>query len=150
MTLKLAAISALISAVVAGLVGWTTNGWRLNLKIEKMVSEHSLAIAKANQDALTKYQSMERQKQEAINEANRVAQRNAAAARAAAGERDRLREQISASTYGLSTATLPSIRLYSTALNTVFGECVAEVERLAQAADGHALDTRTLMGAWPR
>jgi uncharacterized protein YdbL (DUF1318 family) len=150
MTLKLTILSALVSAVVAGMVGWTTNGWRLNLKIERMVSDHSSAIAQANKDALTKYQQMEKQKQEAINEANRLARRNADAARAAGLERDRLREQISASTYGLSTATLPSIRLYSTTLNTVFGECVAEVERLAQAADGHALDTRTLIQAWPR
>lgn len=32
----------------------------------------------------------------------------------------------------------------------VFGECAAEVGRLAEAADGHASDVRTLTEAWPK
>jgi hypothetical protein len=148
--MKIMAIAVLASSVLAGAAGWTANGWRLNSKIDGMVAEHSLNLARANSDALVKYTSMERKKQEAIDEANRIAKANAAAAATARSERDRLREQVSANTYGLSTATSSSVRQYTTALSTVFGECIAEVERLAQAADGHALDTRTLMGAWPR
>lgn len=115
-----------------------------------MVSEHSQALTKANADALAKYAAMERKKQEALDEANRVAQRNARDAAAARADANRLRDSLRTSTYGLSTATLPSIRQYSATLNAIFGECIAEVERLAQAADGHALDARTLMGAWPK
>lgn len=32
----------------------------------------------------------------------------------------------------------------------VFGECADEVGRLAEAADGHASDVRTLTEAWPK
>ncbi len=136
--------------VAAGIAGWTTNGWRLNAQIDRMVSEHNQALAKANADALAKHTAMERKKQEALDEANRIAQRNARDAAVARADADRLRDSLRTATYGLSTASLPSIRQYSATLSFVFGECVAEVERLAQAADGHALDARTLMGAWPK
>ena len=115
-----------------------------------MVSEHSQALARANAEALAKYTAMERKKQEAIDEANRIAQRNARAAADARADANRLRDSLNAATFGLSTATLPSIRQYSATLSFVFGECIAEVERLAQAADGHALDARTLREAWPK
>ena len=138
------------AVVVAGIAGWTMNGWRLNAQIDRMVSEHSQALARANAEALAKYTAMERKKQEAIDEANRIAQRSARAAADARADARRLRDSLNASTYGLSTASVPSLRLYSTTLSAVFGECVAEIEGLAQTADGHALDSRTLMGAWPR
>jgi hypothetical protein len=150
MNLQLMAIAVLASSVLAGVAGWTANGWRLNSKIDGMVAEHSLAIAKANSDALARYTSMEKKKQEAIDEANKIAKANAAAATALGLERDRLREQLSANTYGLSTASIASIRNYSATLSFILGECAAELEGLAKAADGHALDTRTLIQAWPR
>lgn len=148
--LNLRLILTAAAVVAAGIAGWTTNGWRLNAQIDRMVSEHSLALAKANADALAKYTAMEKKKQEAIDEANRIAQRNARDAATARADADRLRNDLRTATYGLSTATLPSIRQYSATLSFVFGECIAEVERLAQAADGHALDARTLREAWPR
>ena len=146
--LKLILIAAV--TVVAGMAGWTMNGWRLNAQIDRMVSEHSQALARANAEALAKYTAMERKKQEAIDEANRIAQRNARAAADARADANRLRDSLRTSTYGLSTASIPSLRNHTATLNAIFGECVAEIEGLAQAADGHALDSRTLMGAWPR
>jgi hypothetical protein len=92
---------------------------------------------------------MEKQKQEAIDEANRIARRNAAAAAVAHADANRLREQI-ATASRVSTATVTSLRAYTTTLSTVFGECVNEIEGLAKAADGHALDSRTIRQAWPR
>jgi hypothetical protein len=148
MNLKLILIVG--ATVAAGVAGWTTNGWRLNAQIDRMVSEHSQALAKANADALAKYTAMERKKQEALNEANRIAQRNADAAATARADAGRLRDKLNTSTYGLSTASVSSLRSYSATLGAVFGECVAEIEGLAQKADGHALDARTLIGAWPK
>ena len=148
--MNLTLIVAVVSAGVAGVAGWTANGWRLNAKIDGMVAEHSLALAKANSDALAKYEAMERKKQNAIDQANKIAQANAAAATALGLERDRLREQLSANTYGLSTASVASIRNYSATLSFVLGECAAELESMAKTADGHALDSRTLREAWPK
>ena len=148
--MSLTLIVGVASAVVAGLAGWTANGWRLNAKIDRMVAEHSVAAAKANQEALDRYASMERNKQNAINQANQLAQQNAVAAASARDERDRLRQQIAVNAGSLSTATLASTRNYSTALSTILSECSERLETLAKNADGHALDSRTLMNAWPR
>jgi Skp family chaperone for outer membrane proteins len=148
--MNLTLIVGVASAVVAGLVGWTANGWRLNAKIDNMVAQHSSESAKASKEALIKYAEMERNKQNAINEANKRAQQNAAAAASARLERDRLREQVNANTASLSTATCPSIRAYASTLSTVFQECVGQLEQVAKDADGHSTDSRALTEAWPQ
>lgn len=148
---KLTLILTMTAALVAGAVGWTANGWRLNAKIDRMVADHEAASARANKAALDRYAELEQQKQEAINEANRVAQRNARAAASARAESERLRNQVAAAaSSGVSTATVASLRDYAATLSAVFGECVAELEGLAKTADGHALDSRTLRQAWPQ
>lgn len=146
--LKNTLIAAAVAAVLAGIAGWTANGWRLNAKIDRIHAEHAQDLAKANADALAKYTDMERKKQEALNEANKQAQRNARAADAARTELERLRQQIASGS--VSTATCGSVRNYATTLQAVFGECAARLEWLAKEADGHALDSRTLNGAWPK
>ena len=148
--MKLTLIVAAVSAGVAGIAGWTANGWRLNAKIDNLVASHSIALAKSSQDALAKYQAMERTKQNAIDQANKTAQANAAAAASARLERDRLREQIAAASASLPTATVASTRLYAATLSTVLGECTERLEAVAKDADGHALDSRTLRDAWPK
>lgn len=135
-------------AVLTGIAGWTANGWRLNAKIDRIHAEHAQDLTKANADALAKYTDMERKKQEVLDEANKQAQRNARAADAARTELERLRQQIASGS--VSTATCGSVRNYATTLQAVFGECAARLEWLAKEADGHALDSRTLNGAWPK
>lgn len=147
--MKLTLIVSLTAALIAGIAGWTANGWRLNAKIDRMVADHAAQLAKANADALARYAAMEKKKQEALDEANRIAQRNAAAASTARADAQRLRDQI-ATADRVSTATVASLRNYTTTLSAVFGECVSEIEGLAKTADGHALDSRTLRGAWPK
>lgn len=147
--MKLTLIVSLTAAIVAGIAGWTINGWRLSAKIDRMVTENAVQLAAANADALARYAAMEKKKQEALDEANRIAQRNANAAATARTDAQRLRDQVATSDR-VSTATVASIRDYTTTLATVFRECVDEVEGLARTADGHALDTRTLEGAWPK
>ena len=146
--LKNTLIAAAVAAVLTGIAGWTANGWRLNAKIDRIHAEHAQDLTKANADALAKYNDMERKKQEALNEANKQAQRNARAADAARTELERLRQQIASGS--VSTATCDSVRNYATTLQAVFGECAARLEWLAKEADGHALDSRTLNGAWPK
>lgn len=92
---------------------------------------------------------LQKLKDEALNEANRIAQQNAQAAAAARTELDRLRRQL-ASANDLSSATCPSARNYATTLATVFGECATRIGELAEKADGHAADSRTLNGAFPK
>ena len=145
--LKNTLIAAAVAAVLTGIAGWTANGWRLNAKIDRIHAEHAQDLTKANADALAKYTDMERKKQEALNEANKQAQRNARAADAARTELERLRQQIASGS--VSTATCGSVRNYATTLQAVFGECAARLEWLAKEADGHALDARACRAAWP-
>ena len=92
---------------------------------------------------------LQKLKDEALNEANKIAQQNAKAAASARTELDRLRRQL-ASANDLSTASCPSTRDYATTLAVVFGECATRIGELAEKADGHSLDSRTLNGAFPK
>ena len=92
---------------------------------------------------------LQKLKDNALDEANKISQRNAQAAASARTELDRVRRQL-ASANDLSTATCPSTRDYATTLAAVFGECSTRISELAEKADGHALDSRTLNGAFPK
>jgi len=148
--IKLKALIGTILLAVAFGAGWTTNGWRLTSKMDKMVADHERQVAQANADALARYNDLERKKQEAVNEANKIAQRNARAATDARNDLERLRNQIANTTSSVSTSTCTSVRAHATTLSTVLAECVGQLEAVAKDADGHALDSRALNGAWPR
>ena len=137
------------SVLVAAVIGWTANDWRLNGKIDRMLAEHSQAMAVAGQNAMFEAARLQKLKDEAVNEANRIAQVNAKAAADARTQLDRLRRQL-ANANDLSTATCPSTRDYAATLATVFGECATRIGELAEKADGHAADSATLNGAWPK
>ena len=138
-----------IAAVIAFGAGWTANGWRLNGKIDRMMAEHSQAMAQAGQNAMMESARLQKLKDEALNEANKIAQANAKSAASARAELDRLRRQL-ASANDLSAATCASARNYATTLATVFGECSTRLTEVAKDADGHAVDSRTLEKAWPK
>ena len=148
--MKLTVAAVAISSVLAGVAGWTANGWRYEAHISEINAAHCQALAAANAAALARYSSMEQKKNEAILEANRKAQANARAAAGARNELERLRHQVSATASALSTANCPSTRIYATTLSTVFAECAGRLEALAKDADGHAVDSRALSEAWPR
>ena len=142
-------IAAAVSLVIGLTTGWTANGWRLNGRIDQMIARHSLDLSKATEAALIESTRLQRQKDEAINEANKTAQRNANAASNARSELDRVRKQLANSvTIGSSTCT--SARNYADTLATVFGECAARLTEVAKDADGHALDSRTCQQSFPR
>lgn len=92
---------------------------------------------------------LQKLKDDALYEANKISQRNAQAAASARTELDRVRKQL-ASTTDLSTFTCPSVRDYASTLSVVFGECATAIKELAQKADGHSLDSKTLEGAFPK
>lgn len=147
--MKLNTIVGAVLIAVAFLTGWTMNGWRLNTRISTMEAQYEANAALANRIALEQYAALERRKQDAVDAAVQLAQQNAAAADAARAESDRLRKQLSANADRVPAASVASLREYTAALSTVFGECVAELESLAAKADGHALDSRTLADGWP-
>ena len=139
----------LIAAAFAFGSGWLANGWRLNGKIDRMMAEYSQALAEAGKNAMNEAARLQKQKDEALDEANKIAQRNAKDAASARTELDRLRRQLATSN-DLSTASCPSTRDYAATLAVVFGECATRIGELAEKADGHSADSRTLEKAWPK
>lgn len=146
---NLSVILAAVAVASAAVLGWTMNGWRLNGKIDRMMAEHSQALATAGQNAMLEAARLQKQKDEALDEANKIAQRNANAAASARTELERLRRQL-ANTPSLSSATCASTRDYAATLATVFGECATRIGEMAKDADGHSADSRTLEKAWPK
>jgi hypothetical protein len=142
----IASASALIIGVTAG---WTANGWRLNGKIDRMMAEHSQALAEAGKNAMMESARLQKLKDEALYEANKTAQKNAQSAASARAELDRVRRQL-ANSVTIGSSTCASTRNYADTLSVVFGECATRLTEVAKDADGHAADSRTFQRAWPR
>jgi hypothetical protein len=137
-------------AVAAFVSGFTTNGWRLNGKIDNMVAEHSMAVMVATEKAAQETTRLQKEKDDAIAKAQLQIQANAAAAAAARRERDGLRDDLAASRVAIANASIGSLRDHASALTTVFEQCAGQLEEMARIADGHATDTVMLLDAWPR
>jgi hypothetical protein len=146
---KTTVIAAAAALVIGSIGGWTANGWRLNGKIDQMIARHSLDLSKATEAALAETVRLQKVKDDALEEANKLAQKNANAAASARSELSRVRKQL-ASSLTISSATCASTRSYADTLSVVFGECATRLTEVAKDADGHAADSRTFQRAWPR
>lgn len=130
------------------MTGWTTNGWRLNAKIDEMLLEHTQALQVATEQAAKETARMQKEKDVALQKAVIQAQRNMADATAARDERDRLRDDLVASRSAFADATDASLIKYANTLSVVFEQCTKEYSELAAKADGHATDAENLFSAW--
>ena len=167
LTNKLLSVGALIGCAVlafllfvqtAALTKETLRASRLETTLsseKKGRAEDREASAKASakaMDALRSQQSQITTKyQGALNEARKQAdfhRRDAAAARA---ESDGMREQTLFAARQLADAATPAsaIREYAIAANEVLDQCQRRYQSVAQAADGHSDDVKTLIAAWP-
>ena len=147
--LKITVIATAAALVIGGIGGWTANGWRLNGKIDQMIAKHSQDLSKATEAALNESLRLQKLKDEALDEANKLAQKNANAAANARAELNRVRKQL-ANSVTIGSATCASTRDYASTLALVFGECATRLTEVAKDADGHASDSRTFQRAWPR
>ena len=141
-------ISLASATLIAFTSGWIVNGWRWSETLAQHREESALALANANALALSEYQQMEQEKTRALDQAVQEAQINLRANLLARSELERLRRDLSTSS--VTTASLSSLRAYTSTLQTLFGECSTALEEMGRSADGHALDVRTLRNSWPR
>ena len=146
---KTTVIATAAALVIGALGGWTANGWRLNGKIDQMIARHSQDLSKATEAALNESLRLQKLKDEALDEANKIAQKNAQTAANVRAELDRVRKQLANST-AITDATCASTRNYASTLSIVFGECATRLTEVAKDADGHAADSRTFQNSWPR
>ena len=142
--------AAIVAAAAAATGAWQVQNWRYTGQIARIQSEQAEAVADARQAAINEATRLQAQKDQALHEAAQQAQRNAAAAAAARRESDGLRVELTEARLRMSSSTCASVRDHAAALSGVFDQCVGRLEGVARQADGHALDARTLMQAWPK
>jgi DNA repair exonuclease SbcCD ATPase subunit len=104
--------------------------------------------ARQLEEARVKTANLQEIADEAVEQANKRAQANAAAASRARTELGRLRTEI-ARTPSVSGDSCTAAIDRAAALGTLLGECAERYSEVARAADAHANQALTLRQAWP-
>ncbi len=142
-------IAAILSASLGYAAAWNYQSNRYGEQIATMQKDAAEATTKAVKEAMEKTQADQKRKDDALKEANLRSQKNALAAAAANRTVDSLRDQLTTARAGLPQSTCEAARNYAATLSDVFGSCTARLTELAEKADGHASDAKTLEQAWP-
>lgn len=152
-------ISSLVAAVLAFAAAWTVQGWRYDAEIEglkgkhqKAMSDQALDLAEQRTEQIRHVLKAERSQRAQVDQALAAArgrevalQRDVAAVRA---QRDGLRDaadaavRMSGESHGACLSRVAAFR-------EVFDQCAARYGEVAERADRHASDVRTLIEAWP-
>jgi chromosome segregation ATPase len=103
--------------------------------------------AKTQQDA--ERAKLQKEKDDALQQAADREKSLRADADRVRGQRDSLQRELAASRAAIDTASLGSLRARVAALTDVFEECVREYSDVAAKADGHASDSLMYQHAWP-
>ena len=134
-----------LAAFVAGAV---VNGWRVESHYQSQISAIEAERQAERNEAERKTRLISDQYTEALNNARTRENEIRLAADGARSELDRLRITIKKRSAAV-TASPASAVDYSIASADVFGECAAELTALAGKADGHTVDLKTMIEAWP-
>lgn len=143
-------VAALIlGAAIAATGAWQVQGWRLGGQLTKLQADHATQLADAKAAALATERTNAAKYQGALNEARTreaALQRDVGRARA---ESDGLREQASDAARRIATAAPAAVAEYANTVTELFAECSRSYQGMAEKADGHSADARTLREAWP-
>lgn len=142
-------LAVVLLVVAACAVSWFKGDAHGEAKGVAYQLAESQATVRAQAAAAAITLQRQHQKDEALNAANERAKNAEAAATAARAAGDSLRDDLAQARRDLPRAASDAVRQYAATLSAVFGECSAEVERLARAAQGHASDSLTYQQAWP-
>lgn len=150
MTASMKTLVGLAICLVCFLAGWLVNGWRSDAVISGIKTEHEAQVAINASKALERYETMEMTKDEAIKAAQeRETQFKADAGRAAATA-DGLRKQLASVPTRIATASRAAVDEYANTAGELLGQCTAEYQQVAEAADRHASNERLIHDAWPK
>lgn len=159
---KPAAAALVLAASFAA--GWTSQGWRMNLKLEQQAHQQtSTELAGAHQavtdmagfqkgfnDALTTFQQTQQGNAQAQQDLGRLLLNLRSTTAGLRGDFAGLPERI-------SRAAQPALAEYASTCTAVFEAMAAGGRRmaerggeLARQADGHAADAGLMQEAWPR
>lgn len=146
--LKALAALAAIGALLWGIHALDMS--RQQIGYARRVSEDNVALLKAKADALDQERALNRKLEDARNEAtkrNQAITRNAAAAGLAVTG---LRDELDAYRHRLPGDPASPGDQRAATLAELFGDCADRYRGLAEKADRHASDARTLSEGWPK
>ena len=143
-------ITAGVAMVLAFGAGWAAQGWRMGTEYAALEALHVTRLAQAQENALTEYARLEKVKDDAVRQAEIEAEKNAAAAAAAAHAADRLRGDLAHMRSRIAAAPRPAVDQYAATAGELLADCGRELADVAAKADGHAADVRLMLAAWPK
>lgn len=142
---------------VGAVLAWGAQGWRMDAQVqtsktalESLKREHAESLTRATGGALTTTLRWQKDKDDAIDQAQQRAKIQAASAAAARRERDSLRDTLATASRRLPDATHAACAEYGAAVSGLLDQCSAAYQKLAEQADGHASDVRLMLEAWPQ
>lgn len=143
-------IAAVIGAASAGIGAWQVQGWRYGVQIAEIEASHAKAVQASIDAAREKQKEITDGYIKALNDA-RTREANLRRDVAVASDAvNSLRKQAADAARQLANQPTATVVIYATAASELLSECSAEYQRLAEKADGHAADVKTLIEAWPR
>jgi hypothetical protein len=148
-----AAIKALLIAAVVVALGFAWNGFikhEQNVGYQKAVAEYTVKLLEAKELADQRERALSAQVQEAQANGLKREETIRTLAAAVGKSSDSLRNTANAIRLGLPNATVEAARTAADAFATVFTDCQRRYAAVAESADGHANDVRTLEEAWPQ
>ena len=146
-------IKALLIAAVAVALGFAWNGFikhEQGIGYDRAVAEYNVKLLAAKEAADRREQELTTQVQEAQANGLKREETIKALAAAVGKSSDSLRNTANALRLGLPHATVEAARTAADAFATVFTDCQRRYADVAEKADGHASDVRTLEEAWPQ
>ena len=118
MTARMKTLVGLAICLVCFLAGWLVNGWRFEVRISDIKTAHAAQVAINASNALERYETMERTKDEAIKAAQeRETQFKADAGRASATANG-LRKQLASVPTRIATASRAAVDEYANPLES--------------------------------
>jgi hypothetical protein len=154
---KLLAIVAFVSAALSGLGAFGIQQLRINALVSKheatvskmdaaAADAQAVAVIEATNQTVARYAKRDG----AIQEAQKRTLAAVADARRAELESAGLRSELTEARVQLSNSTDASVRDHAATLGVVFDSCVRSYLDMARTAQGHAIDTQTLLDSWPK
>lgn len=117
---------------------------------KQTISNLNISIEESNTRAATQAANLKSEVIKAQNEAKQREQILRGVINAAATESNGLRNDLDAMREQFDYLSRDAIAQRATAVAGVLGECSKRYAELAEKADRHALDVKTLMAAWPK
>ena len=135
-------------SLTAGYYSWRSH--EQGIGYDKAVSEYTVKLAKAEQAARAKEQSLQAQITKAQDDAKTRETKLAADAASSKRTADSLRQQLASNNAKLSSLTRAAVDQYAATAGIVFAECAGTVTDLAAKVDAALSDVQTLLQAWPK